>query len=299
MTTPHATLREIVLELARATMPDTVSVQAFYDEVENRVQFDSDDLNPVQNERVNEPNWKRNTRNVLQASKRRLELVNVAKDQWRMPTPDKDRSVDISTVWDLVRVAAIRSHDGGEVFRSTIQEVQYRVRRIDADGIELERLDANAPEQLTKEEVERCIAHLNAAGGSLARRHLHYTVAKEVALVHLHPRLRWTSDGAQIEIAPEKKARSGSRSFGEIQGVEPGKQFSSRAELAAAGVHRPLVAGISGSQSEGADSIVISGGYEDDEDCGDVIVYTGHGGNDPNTGRQIGDQEVSAQHNRT
>jgi putative restriction endonuclease len=43
---------------------------------------------------------------------------------------------------------------------------------------------------------------------------------------------------------------------------------------------------------EGADSIVVSGGYEDDEDYGDVIIYTGHGGNDPETGKQIADQKL-------
>lgn len=36
----------------------------------------------------------------------------------------------------------------------------------------------------------------------------------------------------------------------------------------------------------------MSGGYEDDEDYGDVIVYTGHGGNDPGTKTQIADQEL-------
>jgi putative restriction endonuclease len=59
-----------------------------------------------------------------------------------------------------------------------------------------------------------------------------------------------------------------------------------------AGLHRPLVAGISGSETDGADSIVLSGGYEDDEDSGDVIIYTGQGGNDARTGRQIADQEL-------
>jgi putative restriction endonuclease len=52
------------------------------------------------------------------------------------------------------------------------------------------------------------------------------------------------------------------------------------------------MAGISGGEKEGADSIVISGGYEDDEDYGDEVIYTGHGGNDPRTGKQIADQEL-------
>src|SRR4051795_1673543 len=79
------------------------------------------------------------------------------------------------------------------------------------------------------------------------------------------------------------------RLFGSPPGVPRGASFASRAEAARAGVHRPTQAGISGSQHEGADSIVVSGGYEDDEDYGDVIIYTGHGGRDE-SGRAIADQ---------
>lgn len=39
----------------------------------------------------------------------------------------------------------------------------------------------------------------------------------------------------------------------------------------------------------------MSGGYEDDEDYGDTILYTGHGGNDPQTGRQTADQTLTRQ----
>jgi putative restriction endonuclease len=53
------------------------------------------------------------------------------------------------------------------------------------------------------------------------------------------------------------------------------------------------MAGISGSGLEGADSIVASGGYEDDLDEGETLDYTGHGGNDPGTGKQIADQELT------
>ena len=60
-----------------------------------------------------------------------------------------------------------------------------------------------------------------------------------------------------------------------------GSRFVSRAELAKRGVHRPRVAGISGSGCEGADSVVLAGGYEEGEDFGEVIFYTGHGGRDP------------------
>ena len=83
------------------------------------------------------------------------------------------------------------------------------------------------------------------------------------------------------------------RIFGSIPGYPPGTSFASRRALHAAGVHRPLQAGISGSQSEGADSIVLSGGYADDTDFGDEILYTGEGGRDPATGDQVQDQRLN------
>ncbi|GMA31580.1 hypothetical protein GCM10025875_15720 [Litorihabitans aurantiacus] len=49
--------------------------------------------------------------------------------------------------------------------------------------------------------------------------------------------------------------------------------------------------GISGSYAEGADAIVVSGGYRDDEDHGDWILYTGQGGNVGR--RQVADQELT------
>ena len=82
------------------------------------------------------------------------------------------------------------------------------------------------------------------------------------------------------------------RIFGEITGVTEGALFLSYAELNQAKVHTQTQAGISGSQLEGADSIVVSGGYEDDKDFGDEIIYTGHGGRD-GSGKQIADQTLT------
>ncbi len=76
------------------------------------------------------------------------------------------------------------------------------------------------------------------------------------------------------------------RVFGAIPGHPAGSLYPSRGALSRSGVHRPLRAGILGSAPQGADSIVLSGGYEDDRDDGDVIVYTGQGGRDPRSGRQ-------------
>ena len=85
------------------------------------------------------------------------------------------------------------------------------------------------------------------------------------------------------------------RIFGEIPGIFEGQEFDNRIELSVALVHRPLQAGISGSQNEGADSIVLSGGYIDDVDNGNEIIYTGHGGRDLSSGKQVVDQELTRQ----
>ena len=84
------------------------------------------------------------------------------------------------------------------------------------------------------------------------------------------------------------------RIFGEIPDYPEGTYFESRLEASRAGVHRPTQGGISGSATDGADSIVVSGGYEDDRDLGTEIVYIGHGGRDPETGEQVADQELTS-----
>ncbi len=80
--------------------------------------------------------------------------------------------------------------------------------------------------------------------------------------------------------------------IGDIPDVPVGQWFPNRRAAHDAGVHRPLQAGICGTKATGAESIVVSGGYPDDRDYGDVIVYTGHGGRDPETKRQIADQTL-------
>lgn len=74
--------------------------------------------------------------------------------------------------------------------------------------------------------------------------------------------------------------------FGAVPSIKVGQVFDSRRALHDANVHRGLMDGIA---PQGA-SIVLSGGYIDDEDAGDVIIYTGEGGRDPDSGRQISDQ---------
>ena len=74
--------------------------------------------------------------------------------------------------------------------------------------------------------------------------------------------------------------------FGNIEGVKIGQLFGCRRELASAGVHAPHMSGIWGAQ-DGAFSIVLSGGYEDDLDDLNYILYTWQGGQDVPGGKQV------------
>jgi putative restriction endonuclease len=78
--------------------------------------------------------------------------------------------------------------------------------------------------------------------------------------------------------------------FGEIDGIPEGHLFKGRKEMMPPSFHRNWGSGIDGNGKEGTSAIVLSGGYEDDEDLGDEIIYTGAGGNDPATGKQVEDQ---------
>ncbi|KAF8802436.1 hypothetical protein BYT27DRAFT_7196619 [Phlegmacium glaucopus] len=84
--------------------------------------------------------------------------------------------------------------------------------------------------------------------------------------------------------------------FGEIPGFPVGSTWNSRQELCNDGVHAGTSKGINGREAEGAFSVVISGGYEDDNDLGDIITYTGEGGREKRVpGVKWGDKQVKDQ----
>ncbi|KAK9716292.1 hypothetical protein RND81_06G223600 [Saponaria officinalis] len=83
--------------------------------------------------------------------------------------------------------------------------------------------------------------------------------------------------------------------IGPIPGVEIGDIFSYRIELAIIGLHGPLQGGID-TVKQGklsfATSVVASGGYDNDVDSSDVVIYTGQGGNPTGPNKQHEDQKL-------
>ncbi|XP_023418295.1 E3 ubiquitin-protein ligase UHRF1 isoform X2 [Cavia porcellus] len=88
-----------------------------------------------------------------------------------------------------------------------------------------------------------------------------------------------------------------SNHYGPIPGIPVGTMWRFRVQVSESGVHRPHVAGIHGRSNDGAYSLVLSGGYEDDEDNGNSFTYTGSGGRDlsgnKRTAEQSSDQKLT------
>ncbi|KAF5308962.1 hypothetical protein FQR65_LT00044 [Abscondita terminalis] len=78
--------------------------------------------------------------------------------------------------------------------------------------------------------------------------------------------------------------------YGPVPGVEVGTRWKFRVQVSESGIHRPHVAGIHGRETDGAYSLVLSGGYDDDVDNGVEFVYSGSGGRDLSNNRRVNDQ---------
>ena len=119
-------------------------------------------------------------------------------------------------------------------------------------------------------------------------------------------------DGKAMSKRPDLKALSALQTanralnqkpvLGPVPGIPIGARFYGRAEICAVGLHGHWLSGIAyigakeapsyGHPIPMATSIIVSGGYEDDEDDGDTLVYTGQGGNDLlGNQRQTADQK--------
>lgn len=92
-----------------------------------------------------------------------------------------------------------------------------------------------------------------------------------------------------------KYVNTGKQILGYVPGVEVGDEFQYRVELNIVGLHRQIQGGIDYVKHNGkilASSIVASGGYADELDNSDVLIYTGQGGNVMSTDKEPEDQKL-------
>eukprot|EP00898_Chlorokybus_atmophyticus_P000413 jgi/Chlat1/1372/Chrsp119S01790 len=116
----------------------------------------------------------------------------------------------------------------------------------------------------------------------------------------LRPDEAFTTDRAQRA----GRANAASDHFGPIEasadpergrGVLVSDEWKDRFDCRQWGAHRPHVAGIAGQSEVGAQSVALSGGYEDDEDHGEYFLYTGSGGRDLSGNKRTNKKQSSDQ----
>ncbi|KAL3844137.1 hypothetical protein ACJIZ3_001540 [Penstemon smallii] len=92
-----------------------------------------------------------------------------------------------------------------------------------------------------------------------------------------------------------KEVNTEKQYLGSVPGVEVGDEFQYRVELAVVGIHRLLQGGIDWMKINKvpvATSIVASGGYADDMENADVLIYSGQGGNVIGKKKEAEDQKL-------
>ena len=90
------------------------------------------------------------------------------------------------------------------------------------------------------------------------------------------------SSGTQLvktKAVPRTNAQlAKAKQFGQPGGLNVGDIFKNRVELHESSIHRGHQHGIFGDEGVGAYSVVVSNGYDDNEDQGSSFLFTGEGG---------------------
>ncbi|WJX55107.1 [histone H3]-lysine(4) N-trimethyltransferase [Trifolium repens] len=108
-------------------------------------------------------------------------------------------------------------------------------------------------------------------------------------------RRRFDLQAAKILKEKGNYVNEGEKIMGAVPGVEVGDEFQYRIELNIIGLHRQIQGGIDYMKHKNkmlATSIVASGGYSDELDNTDVLIYTGQGGNVMSSDKDPEDQKL-------
>lgn len=138
----------------------------------------------------------------------------------------------------------------------------------------LETLRAGIPAALLATHAAPAAVTPEAAAAAAARREVfHAEHARQQGIVLAKPDVK-----AVKALQAAHPDWPWERRHGHPPGVLPGQLFSGRAELWMAGAHAQYFRGIEARGGAPAYAIVLSGEYEDDDDHGDFLWYTGEGG---------------------
>ncbi|WP_214071841.1 HNH endonuclease signature motif containing protein [Mucilaginibacter sp. dw_454] len=196
----------MIIDTVNQKKGESFFIDVFYNEAIRQIRFDKADRasTVLKRKATGEESWKRNLRNCLQTLKTNGELVNSSPGFWRSPTPDIHFHLVPEDAWIKIKNAAEKALISNTLWASAIIGNDYKVSGVDADTIYVERQSTGSVAALSKETVIRGVNSLNAAGGVLGRGAMIKTVAKEAAIVFLHPDLDWHEHGKFIRVAGQR-----------------------------------------------------------------------------------------------
>lgn len=171
--------------------------------------------------RPTEPAWHRNVRNVLQRLKQSGSLVNQPKGYWQLPAKNWVRKLSITEAWSMVITTAKTCLEQTEIWYSPIELREYKIISIYEDSIQIERITGGDNTTITKTDIKRAVNIINATGGKATRRSLNRVVAKEAAIVFLHPQLTYdvSADSIIIDDVPINSASRDEAKIAEKEAV--------------------------------------------------------------------------------
>ncbi len=220
MPTKSPAFKKIILETLKKADGKAVPIEQFYVTAAANFDFDRHDLSStvLRGVETGEPAWKRNLRNALQRMKTNGEVVNSSPSFWRSPSPDSGSYIIPEMAWKDVVAEAIKAKLDNSSWESPIEKQRYHVDHVDDEHISVMRHSTGTVAGLKKNDLIRSITSLNAAGGALGRGSMLNTVAKESAVVNLHPLLSWDKE-RQFIIVNKNSAKSTSEKLAVLKEV--------------------------------------------------------------------------------
>lgn len=200
--------KNLIFDRLNSSVGSLVEIDQFYRDAEKQLEFDAHDLAStiLKQRETGEPAWKRNLRNALQDLKSSGKIVNESPRFWRLPTPNPDSFIDPDTAWHTILTQAEKAMSNNDSWESPVERHGYQITDVAPLQIQIVRLATGTISNLSKSEVVRSFTQLNAAGGILGRRSMLNTVAKETAIVYLHPALSWDDSRNLIVVHNAMKA---------------------------------------------------------------------------------------------
>jgi hypothetical protein len=168
--------------------------------------------------------WMRTVRRALDVLAATGDIAHAGKGLWKRAAPNPQRMLLPTSFWEAM-LARAKDHLQTAKPIPTILGKSLHITHVTDSAIQF-TVSGNGTKRssITPSNVERAVTKINAAGGISSRHTLNNSVAREIAIVELHPALRWREDGEGVEVVlTSDSTGSGTPSNTSIVDVEPPK----------------------------------------------------------------------------